>query len=105
MAKLRVVCTEQVPQRRHADEARIVAVGTNEQGGAVATNRWSVPVVVAAIDSGHEFYTYGEQSRKVARVVKYWCSLCGGTWHIKSTPDATTDNNLDSLRFCSWKAA
>ncbi len=105
MAQYRVVCTEQVSAQAHPVQGKIVAVGTNATGGGTATARWRVPEVVAALDVGDYFYTYGEQSGKVARVIKYWCSTCGGEWHIKSAPDAVLDKNLDSLRACAWKAA
>lgn len=105
MASYRVVCAEQVPSRAHPLNGKIVAVGSNDSGGGQATGRWTVPEVVSALDAGHVFYTYGEQSRETARVIKYWCTACGGEWHIKSSPDAVPDNNLDSLRLCAWKAA
>lgn len=104
MAQYRVVCTEQVPAGAHPLDGKIVAVGTNQSGGTTATARWTVPEVLSAIDAGQVFYTYGEQSRRRANVIKYWCTPCGG-WHIKSSPDAVVDNNLDSLRVCGWKAA
>lgn len=105
MANYRVVCTEQVPAYAHPRDGKIVAVGTNSTGASTADGRWTVPQVVGALDVGHAFYTYGERSKKTARVMKYWCTACGGEWHIKSTPDAVEENNLDSLRTCSWKAA
>lgn len=105
MATYRVVCTEQVASRMHPADGKIVAVGTSDSGGPTANHRRTVPQVVAAIDAGHLFYTIGEQSRETAQVIKYWCNLCGGEWHIKSAPDAVLDNNLDSLRACAWKAA
>jgi hypothetical protein len=104
MASYRIVCTEQVPAHPHP-YGKIVAVGTNAEGGAHATERLSVADVVGRMNDGHSFYTRGLQSDKIAAVVKYWCSACGGEWHIKSAPDAVKDNNLDELRVCAWKAA
>ena len=52
------------------------------------------------MDQGDTFYTYGEQSRKTARVEKGNCPVCRMFSTLRSTPDATTDNNLDSLPSC-----
>jgi hypothetical protein len=62
-----------------------------------------VPEVIAAMDRGDTFYTKGKASGRVAWVEKYWCHACGG-WHIRTRPDVVTDNNLDSLRACSWRS-
>lgn len=103
MASYRIVCTEQVPAYAHPKQAKIVAVGTGNDPGR-ATRRWTVREVVAGIDRGHTFYTKGEKSGRIAYVEKYWCTRCR-EWHIRSSPDAVYDNNLDSLRYCQWKAA
>jgi hypothetical protein len=50
-----------------------------------------------AMDRGDEFYTFGESSRQVARVEKFNC--CGRDT-LRSTADATTASNLDSLPRC-----
>ncbi len=104
MADYRIVCTEQVPAGAHPTTGKIVAVGTSSTGSATAEQRWTVDEVVGALDAGHHFYVYGLESQEAALVIKYWCRPCG-VWHIRSAPDAVLDNNLDSLRFCSWKAA
>jgi hypothetical protein len=41
-------------------------------------------------------------ARKVALVEKFTCGRCWRT-HIRSAPDAVTDNNLDNLRRCNWE--
>ncbi len=102
MARYRIVCTEQVPASQHPRNAKIIAVGTGTDPEK-ATQRWTVTQVVEAIDRGDTFYTKGERSGKVAEVEKYWCSICGA-WHIRSSADAVTDNNLDSLRTCRWQS-
>ena len=104
MATYRVVCTEREAANAHPYVGRILAIGANDEGGTGATSRWLVREVVTALDAGHVFYTHGEQSGKTARVVKYWCTPCA-QWHIRSTPDAVRDDNLDDLRACAWKAA
>jgi hypothetical protein len=100
VASYRIVCTEQVPATNHPRNAKIVAVGTGNDPDK-ATQRWTVSEVVSAMDSGNAFYTKGRTSGKVARVEKYWCGSCNA-WHIRSSADAVTDNNLDSLRGCRW---
>jgi hypothetical protein len=55
------------------------------------------------LDSGDTFYTVGPITRKRAEVKDYMCAVC---FHriIKSSPDATTDNNLDGgIRYCRAK--
>ena len=101
MADHRVVCTEQVPASAHPRNAKIVAVGTGTDPGK-ASKRWTVAKVVGAIDQGHRFYTQGKASGKIALVEKYWCGACA-VWHIRTNADAVLDNNLDSLRTCSWR--
>lgn len=101
MAYYRIVCTEQQPYGNPPSHAHIVAVGTGESTSA-ASHRWTLKEVLDAMDRGDVFFTRGEQSGQVALVQKYLCSRCLG-YHIKSAPDAVTDNNLDSLRYCGWK--
>lgn len=102
MSRYRIVCTEQVPAGNHPTNAKIVAVGTGHLPGK-ATHRWTVAEVISAMDRGNVFYTQGPQSGKVALVEKYWCTSCG-EYHIRSSADAVTNNNLDSLRYCHWAA-
>lgn len=99
--RYRIVCTNQEPVTAPTTHAHIVAVGTSN-GASVASSRWILNEVLAAMDRGDSFYTQGEHSGKVAGVVKYQCSLCRRTY-IRSTPDAVYDNNLDSLRRCNWQ--
>lgn len=103
MSTHRIVCTEQVPTGNHPTRAKIVAVGVGVNSDR-ATERKTVPEVVRMMDLGEQFYTKGPHSGRTARVIKYWCHACS-EWHIKSSPDAVSDNNLDSLRYCEWRAA
>lgn len=102
MSKYRIVCTEQEPASQPPTHALIVAVGTGTDPGA-ADRRWTLDEVVRAMDAGDNFHTQGASSGKIARVEKYLCTACRRT-HIRSAPDAVTDNNLDSLRRCSWRS-
>ena len=97
----RIVCTDQEPARNPPQHAHIVAVGVGEDPAA-ANNRFTLSQVIRMMDTGDKFFTQGLNTRKSAWVEKYWCSYCGA-YHIRSSPDATTDNNLDSLRYCRWK--
>jgi Protein of unknown function (DUF3892) len=98
MAEYRIICTTQVPSNLPNDRAHIVAVGT---GSSASTydKYWSLSEVLKAMDNGDTFYTFGELSRKTAAVEKYKCPNCLQT-HIRSTPDAVKDNNLDNLSGC-----
>jgi hypothetical protein len=97
----RIVCTEQEPATNPPSHAHIVAVGVgNDPNGA--EQRLLLSSVLMMMDRGDIFYTKGTTSGKVAKVEKYWCSSCE-KYHIRSSPDATTDNNLDNLRYCHWK--
>jgi len=98
MATYRIICTTQEPPQLPNDRAHIVAVGT----GTSASNYdryWQLNEVLAAMDRGDAFYTLGETSRKTASVEKYKCPWCLQT-HIRSSPDAVKDNNLDNLPGC-----
>ncbi len=81
--------------------AHIVSVGIGNDSNKADT-KMTLDQVIAGIDRGDVFYTYGEQSRKTAIVIKASCGHCRRTI-IKSAPDAVTDNNLDSLRRCNPK--
>lgn len=96
MARYRIVCTTQLPAQLPNDRAHIVAVGT---GASSSDKYWLLSDVLAAMDAGDEFYTFGETSRKTASVDKYVCPWCTQT-HIRSSPDAVKDNNLDNLPSC-----
>ena len=98
MAEYRIICTTQEPSNVPNDRAHIVAVGT---GSSASTydKYWLLKEVLKAMDNGDTFYTFGETSRQRAEVEKYKCANCLET-HIRSTPDAVKDNNLDSLPGC-----
>lgn len=101
MTTYRIVCTEQLPISQPPSHAHIVAVGIGTNPNA-ATQKMTLAEVLSAIDQGHIFYTQGIQSGKTARVEKFVCPHCR-KYHIRSTPDAVPDNNLDSLRYCNWE--
>ena len=98
-----IVCTDQVPSYNPPCRAKIVSVGIGNDP-ALATEKVSLAEVVRQIGAGVIFYTFGQTSGKTALVEKYWCPSCK-EWHIRSTPDAVQDNNLDSLRYCHWQKA
>ena len=102
MASYRIVCTEQEPVNEPTTHAHIVAVGTGDDPDR-ATTRWTLDDVLRAIDAGTTFYTKGKYSGKVALVLKVMCTVCY-RYIIRSSPDAVQDNNLDSLRRCSWSS-
>ncbi len=98
MAQYRIICTNQEPVGMPHDRAHIVGVGTGPSASSY-TGYWTLQQVLDAMDAGHTFYTYGEKSGKSASVQKYICPNCTRT-HIRSAPDAVTDNNLDNLSVC-----
>jgi hypothetical protein len=99
MASYRIICTTQEPAQLPNDRAHIVAVGTGTSASTY-DRYWQLSEVLAAIDRGDTFHTFGETSRKTASVDKYKCPWCSQI-HIRSNPDAVTDNNLDNLPNCS----
>jgi hypothetical protein len=98
MAQYRIVCTTQEPPQVPNDRAHIVAVGTGVSA-ARFDRYWTRSQVLEAMDREDTFYTFGETSRKTATVHRYVCPLCSKT-HIRSSPDAVKDNNLDNLNTC-----
>lgn len=100
--RFQIVCTDQEPIYQPTTHAHIVSVGTGDDPNK-ASQKWTLAQVVQAIDSGHTFYTVGPRSGRVAVVEKCYCAYCWTT-HIRSAPDAVQDNNLDSLRRCSWNS-
>lgn len=98
--RYRIVCTAQEPAWEDHEHAAIKEVGTGTEPKK-ATRRWTVQEVVSAIDDNHTFYTKGTRTGQEAEVNKVRCTKCGA-YRIRSAPDATEDNNLDSLRRCNW---
>ena len=96
-----IVCTEQVPAQNPPKHAHIVAVGVGDDPNR-ANKRLSLNTVIQMMDDGDRFYTRGQKTGRIAWVEKYICTSCR-KYHIRSAPDATTDNNLDSLRYCHWE--
>ncbi len=99
----RIVCTEQEPVFRPPQHAHIVAVGIGNDPGS-ASERLTLAEVLQQIASGVIFYTIGATSGKTAYVEPFRCTWCGRVF-IRSRADSVKDNNLDSLRYCAWKAA
>lgn len=100
MTRYRVVCTIQEPFEKPHEIAHIVSIGTGDDPGR-ASNKWDLKDVLDALDRGHTFFTKSPSTGKEASVNKYQCKTCGRTT-IRSSPDATTDNNLDNLRRCNF---
>lgn len=92
MAQHRVVCTEQTDC---STSGHIVAVGVDGEPDEAA-RRLTVSEVWAAMDRGQVFYT--SDGVNVALVEKYYCGCLQGS--LRSVADASTANNLDSLRLC-----
>ena len=99
----RIVCTEQLPVGASPQHAHIVAVGIGTDPNK-ASERMTSEQVMERMDRGDRFYTKGEQSGRLALVIKVPCGRCG-RYIIKSSSDAVLDNNLDSLRYCRFNSA
>jgi len=98
MTTYRIVCTKQEPASKPPKHAHIVSVGVGDDPNN-ASAQFSLAEVINKMSAGDKFYTKGIQSGKVASVEKYWCAHCQQN-HIRSSPDAVQDNNLDNLRLC-----
>jgi rRNA maturation endonuclease Nob1 len=99
MESRRIVCTDQVPANQSHNHAHIVAVGLGDDS-AHASQRLTLQEVLQKMDIGVRFYTIGDRNKKVAYVIDVYC--CGKRY-IKTEPDSYLENNLDELRWCSWK--
>jgi len=93
----RIVCvTTEHPHRHIVD----VGTGTDPQK---ASQRWTVKEVRDAIDNGDTFHTKDSKGN-IAAVLKDTCRQPSCTVQtIRSTADASTENNLDNLRTCRWR--
>jgi Protein of unknown function (DUF3892) len=98
MSSRQIICTDQTGC---SQSGHITAVGLDDTGSDKASERLTVSEVYSAMDRGDIFYTWG--GGKVALVHKYKCGC--GLATLRSAADATTLNNLDSLRLCRWSAA
>jgi len=92
---LRVICIDERPLNNPVSHAHIVAIGVGNDPDRPGV--WTLAQVVQAIrNNTYAFWTYGPHSGKWARVEITRCSYCWND-HIRSSPDATVDNNLESL--------
>lgn len=104
MADYKIVCTDQEPVYQPTEHAHIVAVGIDSDNDDVANDRHTKSEVITNIQTrGHRYYTVGKHSGLKAFVEIVYCDLCRYVV-IRSSPDATRDNNLDSLRRCAWRS-
>lgn len=104
MADYRIVCTDQEPIYLPTTHAHIVAVGIDTDGDGGANQKITKAEVIDDIQNKvNRYYTVGLVSGIKAYVEVSYCVFCRGLI-IRSTPDATKDNNLDSLRRCNWKS-
>lgn len=103
MADLRIVCTDQRPYYRPTQHAHIVAVGVDTDGDGYADKKHVLQDIVRNIlNRTHRYYTQGLTSGEIALVEVVSCPSHCGEKIIRSSPDAVRDNNLDSMRRCSW---
>ncbi len=104
MNEFHIVCTDQVPVNVPLNHAHIVAVGIDTDNDGWANVQHSLQAVIVNIQNKRaRYYTIGDHSGEKAYVEVVFCKVCNHLI-IKTYPDDTTDNNLDSLRICSWKA-
>ena len=96
--RYRVVCDNQVPLDQPKTHAHIVEVGTGTTPQHY-DRLWSVAEVIAANGRGDVFYALSASTGEAARVIVVRCSVCGQQI-VRSSADAITDNNLDSLPDC-----
>lgn len=99
MAEYRVICTRQEPPGRPHDHAVIVGLGTGDNPKAPPKKEWNLHEVLRAMASGHTFYTQGKSSDDKAVVGTYHCGVCGQQ-HLRTHPDAKSQNNLNALPDC-----
>jgi hypothetical protein len=102
MSDFRIVCTDQEPVYLPANHAHIVAVGIDLDGDGYADKKLTKLQVMNDIDNKiNRYYSTDTSGREIAFVEVVPCFRCH-VRIIKSRPDATTRNNLDSLRRCNW---
>jgi hypothetical protein len=95
MTQYRIVCIKQHPFDQPHSHEHVIQVGTGTLLGK-PEHLWTMRELFSAMDRGSEFYTYGEQSKKVAGVQKFRCPHCSYD-SIRSAPEAVKDNNLNQL--------
>lgn len=95
MAQFRIVCARQEPVQVPDCETHVVAVGTGLRAGR-HDMLWSLEEVIAAMDHGHVFYTFGERTGRRTGVERFACAACQRVL-IRSEPGALDDNNLSNL--------
>jgi hypothetical protein len=94
----RVVCDTKEPVFLPTNHAHISDVGTGTEP-PTPSRRWTVQEVIDAFARGDSFFTRSPSSGQVARIEIVACDVCGRRV-IRSSPDATTDNDLDTLPEC-----
>jgi hypothetical protein len=88
MADYRIICVN------HAPEGHIASVGVNTLGiGDGYDDIWTVEAARYAIEQHHRLYTVDPDTGKEADIELYEDT-------IRTNPDQSTANNLDSLPPC-----
>lgn len=100
MTEHRIVCTTQEPLSKPHEQAHIRAVGVGQDPSS-ADRKMQLEEVLQALKNGDKFYTLVDGEK--AYVHDYDCDTCGETT-IRTNPDSSEANNLDSLRECNWRS-
>lgn len=92
---IRILATHQVPLNQPTRHAHITEVKVDTNNDGYVDGRQTKEYVIQQIKRGDSYYTYGGGRQAVVEVVR--CPHACGYEIIRSTADATTINNLDSL--------
>lgn len=93
MSTFQIVATRQVPVAESTAQAHITHVRVTRND---PEHTKTLAEVIRDMESGDSFYTIGASSGVRAAVERYACAGCGKTF-IRTSADASRDNNLDSL--------
>ncbi len=100
MASYRIVCTNRTYVGPQLEHTHIVGAATAAiQSPPTQAYRWTLQEIFDAMARGEEFWTYGESSRKWAKVYRLQCAHCTAPT-IRTGHDAESDNNLENLPAC-----
>jgi hypothetical protein len=106
MSKYHIVCTDLMPVNAPRQHQHIVSVGVDtDKADNYANEKHSLQTVIDNIREKKDvYYTIGHVTGRQAAVEVAHCPACGHLI-IKTRPDDTRDDNLETMRTCQWRAS
>lgn len=106
MSRYHIVCTDLKPVLSPRPHQHIVSVGVDTDNvDDYANEKHSLQTVIDNIrEKNDTYFTIGNFTHRQVTVEVVRCPACGHLI-IKTRPDNTRDNNLETMRTCQWRTS